>query len=176
MSAVLAPHTPERRLLARPASLGRRRPVLSFLGLILGICLVLLAVGRSGVAAPQVGLQLTGDVQTDDPTSFALTYSLVNRGLRPVEVQAAGVAGEVRLVPRQVDLHDADVHMAARADDFPSFAPFTMAGGSHQTFVIEVPCVEAGGATAELTIDVRSADLGLRETLTELVGDPMACL
>ncbi len=56
MSAAVVARTPEDgRMLVRPPTLARRRPVLSFVGGLGLVCIVLAGVGRSGVTAPQVG-------------------------------------------------------------------------------------------------------------------------
>lgn len=164
MSApVVVERTPEDgRLLVRPPSLARRRPVLSFLGGLALVCLVLAGVGRSGVAAPQVRMRITGGFGTG--AQCATTYSLVNDGLRPVEVEAVSWSPGVGLAEPGTELHTADAAMSLTVDDIPPFAPFTLPGGTHREIVAPYPCT-ALNPVSDPAVHVRSADLGLRRTI-----------
>jgi len=175
MSAVDARPTPDDgRLLVRPSTRVRRRPVLSFVGVIALVALALLAVGRSGVAAPQARLTLSGSVG-DTPTSYAGTYSLVNDGLRPVEVVAVRAPVPIRLAPVGEDPGVALDSWATRAWELPAFAPFTVPRTGRRTLVVPLPC--DGGTVPPLTLEVviRSVDLGLRRTLTVDLGAGLDC-
>jgi hypothetical protein len=151
------------RLLVRPAALGRRRPVLSFVGLIALVVLVLLAVGRSGVLAPQVEVHTTGSLG-DGSTTCATTYSVLNAGLRPVEVVAVDQP-DVRLAPLGAVLDSAEAMETLRPADLPPFAPFTIPGGGHRTVAVAYPCTDAPDDDRGIAVEVRSADLGLRRTV-----------
>ena len=164
MSAVTVERTPEDgRLLVRPPSLTRRRPVLSFLGVLALVCLVLAGVGRSGVAAPQVRMRITGGFDVGS-TQCATTYSLVNDGLRPVEVETVAWGPGVGLVAPGTELHTAEAAMSRTADDISPFAPFTLPGGAHREIVVPYPCTSMNPA-GDPAVHVRSADLGLRRTI-----------
>lgn len=153
------------RLLDRPAALPRRHPVLSFLGLVLLVCAVLAGVGRSGATVPQAEVQTLGDVGMNT-TSCALAYSLVNHGLRPLEVEAVTAWGRVRVADPDTELTSAEAVMDLDPRSLPAFAPFTLAGGSHRDLVVEAPCPEPGVVLPELEVHIRSTDAGLRRTLT----------
>ena len=163
MSAVTVERTPEDgRLLVRPPSLARRRPVLSFLGVLVLLCLVLAGVGRSGVAAPQVRMRVTGGF--DAGSQCATTYSLVNDGLRPVEVEGVTEVSDVGLVAPGTDLHTADAAMSRTIEDIPPFAPFALPGGAHREIAVPYPCATMD-PVGDPAVHVRSADLGLRRTI-----------
>jgi hypothetical protein len=176
MSAAVVERTPDDgRLLVRPPTLVRRRPVLSFVGLLALVCVVLAGVGRSGVIAPQAEVRHTGSLG-DGTASYAPTYSLVNHGVRPIEVEAVVSPGAVGLAPKGgIDLSDPNRPIRLTVDDVPAFAPFTLAGGAGRTLVVDLPCADVVAGTVVFEVRIRSADSGLRRTLTEVVGDPLVC-
>ncbi|HMJ76264.1 MAG TPA: hypothetical protein VK507_09845 [Iamia sp.] len=163
MSAVaVRPAPDDGRLVVRPTTRGRRRPVLSFVGVLALVALALLAVGRSGVVAPQVELHTDGPVAMNAEPPCYSAYSVVNHGFRPVEVRSVTVSG-VRLVPPGTNLQTADSLMTLEpTEDLPLFVPFTVPGGSYRKIVVPLSCTDTGG---NLEVSVRSVDLGLWTTL-----------
>jgi hypothetical protein len=176
MSAVDVRKAPDDggRPLGRPATRGRRRPVLSFVGVILLVALALAAVGRSGVAAPQARLTSSGSIG-DGSVSYAGTYSLVNDGLRPVEVVAIRSPVPVRLAPVGQDPGLARDSWTRRAEDLPAYAPFTVPRTGRRTLVVPLPCADGTGRPLTLEVVIRSVDLGLRRKITVDLGDGLAC-
>ena len=165
MTAVVVERTPEDgRLLVRRASLGRRRPVLSFVGVLVLLAVVLLGVERSGVVAPQAELQHTISLG-DGSATYAPAYSLVNHGLRPVEVVAVRSSSTVLVADAGEDLV---LSGSATLPDLAAFAPFTIPAGGRRDLVVDLgpPCPGGTGfGTLSLEVVVRSADAGVRATL-----------
>ncbi len=166
MSAVVERTPEDGRLLVRPSSLVRRRPVLSFLAVLGIVALVLGGVGRSGVAAPQVRMWANGSL--DDATRCVALHSLVNDGLRPAEVTGVSGAVAAGVLEGRGDLDPgtAPPARALTAADIPPFAPFTIPGGAARVIAVEIPC-PSGGPTEpfdpnDLVVHVRSVDLGIR--------------
>jgi hypothetical protein len=168
--------TDDGRLLVRPASLGQRRPVLSFVAVLALAGLTLTFVGRSGVLAPQAELRHTGSLG-DGTVSYAPTYSLVNHGVRPIEVEAVVSPGAVGLTPRGgIDVDEPGRSAGLTVADVPAFAPFTLPGGAGRTLVVDLPCDDVvRDPEVVVEVRIRSADSGIRRTFTEVVGDPLAC-
>lgn len=174
MTAVVVERTPEDgRLLVRPASLGRRRPVLSFVGVLVLLCLVLLGVGRSGAVAPQAEIQHPFSLG-DGSTSYAPSYTVVNYGLRPVEVVAVRSSSTVLMAGPGEDL---ELTGSPTLPDLPVFAPFTIPAGGRRTLVVDLgpPCPDGlGFGPLRLEVVVRSADVGVRDTLA-ISEEPGGC-
>jgi hypothetical protein len=162
------------RMLVRPVELGRRRPVLSLLGVIVAIALVLLAGGRSGVLAPQAELEALGSLG-DGMTFYAPAYAVANHGWRPIEVDIVRAPGAVHVAGPDVDLLSTEAYERTDIDDLPVFAPMTVAGGDHRTLVVAVPCVDEVVRPIELVVRVRSVDTGLARTLRVDLGDGLFC-
>jgi hypothetical protein len=160
--SVVVERTPEDgRLLVRPPSLAARRPVLSFLAVLGIVCLVLGAVGRAGVAAPQVRMRANGSL--DDTAGCVALHSLVNDGLRPAEVTGVSGAVAVGVLESSGDLDPgtAPPARALTAADIPPFAPFTVPGGAARVIAVEVPCPAESFGPDDLVVHVRSVDLGI---------------
>ncbi|HEU5152102.1 MAG TPA: hypothetical protein VFU19_16530 [Iamia sp.] len=150
------------RPLVRPPALGRRRPVLSFVGVIALVAVVLLAVGRSGLTVPQAAVQTVSSTG-DGTTTCGTVYTVVNHGLRPVEVLSVTAGGPVWSPPPGVDLRTIGTAMAVDPRTLPPFAPMTVPRDGHTEIVVGVSCAE--GSLFEPEVHVRSVDLGLRRTL-----------
>ncbi len=106
---------------------------------------------------------MTGSIE--GTTSCATTFSLVNDGLRAVEVEGVEWPAAVGLVEHGTDLHTAEAVMALTPDDISPFAPFTLAGGSGREISLAFPCQTMDPA-GQPVVHVRSADLGLRRRIS----------
>lgn len=148
-----APHEP----------LARRRPVSTFVALLVAPALLLGALGVSGVLAPRLETQGWADA-TSAAGERMWVVEVRNAGLAPVEVEAATwpVHGVVDVEPLLVRPGRWDPSAGGDQADAIPFSPFTLGAGEMRTLMVRGmrSCPPGGlGSPVEaetLTLEVRS--------------------